>query len=90
LKGGNQAQIQPAESVIENSLKQVTPPLLLPKYQFNQSYHYGSKNIRLLYGTKSIRKIGQNSWRYSQSEIPVPPGRKAVGLQLMTDKDLRK
>jgi hypothetical protein len=63
---------------------------LLPFYQFNQCYQYGSKNIRVLYGTESIRKIGQTSWRYSQSEIPVAPGRKAVGLQLTTDKDLRK
>ena len=51
---------------------------LVPIYQTKQCCQYGSQNVRLLYGTKSIRKIGQNSWRYSQSKIPVPPGREVI------------
>jgi hypothetical protein len=42
---------------------------LVPIYQSNQSYHYGSENVRLLYGSKSFGRNGQSSWGYSQEQV---------------------
>lgn len=61
-------------------------PTLVPIYQFNQCYQYGSKNIRLLYGTKSIRKIGYPKRRYSQSKIPFQTNREIIGKRRIMKK----
>lgn len=52
--------------------------LVVPIYQFNQCYQYGSKNIWLLYGRKNIKEIGQDQRGYSEGQISFPPGREVT------------
>jgi hypothetical protein len=64
-------QIQLAESSIENSVKQVTPPSIVPIYYFVNPINYECENIWSLLSTRITQETRRKKRGYFQEQIPV-------------------